>query len=44
MEDFLYSAEIRESILMSYFTRYLQRLVKFWDCRKKWDVDSASKL
>ena len=30
MEDFLYSVEIRESILMSYFTRHLQRLVKFW--------------
>ena len=28
MEDFLHSAKIRESILMSYFTRYLQRLVK----------------
>ena len=34
MEDFLYSAKIRESILMSYFTRYLQRLVKFWQRRK----------
>ena len=29
---------------MSYFTRYLQRLVKFWQRRKKWEVDSASKL
>ena len=28
MEEFLYSAKIRESILMSYFTRCLQRLVK----------------
>ena len=29
---------------MSYFTRHLQRLVKFWLRRKKWEVDSASKL
>ena len=38
MEDFLYSVKIRESILMSYFTRHLQRLVKFWHRRKKWKV------
>ena len=44
MEDFLYSVKIRKSILMSYFTRHLQRLVKFWHRRKKWEVDSASKL
>ena len=44
MEDLLYSVKIRESILMSYFTRHLQRLVKFWQRRKKWEVDSASKL
>ena len=35
MEDFLYSVKIRESILMSHFTRHLQRLVKFWQRRKK---------
>ena len=29
------SAKIREPILMSYFTKYLQRLAKFWHCRKK---------
>ena len=29
---------------MSSFTKYLQRLVKFWQRRKKWEVDSASKL
>ena len=29
---------------MSYFTRYLQRLVKFWQCRKMWKADSASIL
>ena len=29
---------------MSYFTRYLQRLVKFWQRRKEWEVDSACKL
>ena len=44
MEDLLYSVQIRESILMSYFTRHLQRLVKSWHRRKKWEVDSASKL
>ena len=26
------------------FTRHLQRLVKFWHRRKKWEFDSASKL
>ena len=44
MEDFLYSVKIRESILMGNFTRHLQSLVKFWQRRKKWKVDSASKL
>ena len=44
MKDFLYSVKIRESILMSYFTRHLQRLVKPWHRTKKWEVDSASKL
>ena len=44
MEDFSYSVRIHESILMSYFTRYLQRLVKFWQRRKKWEVNSAAKL
>ena len=44
MEDLLYSVKIRESILFSYFTRHLKRLVKFWRRRKKWEVDSASKL
>ena len=43
MKDFLYSVKIQESILM-FFTRRLQRLVKFWHRRKKWEVDSASKL
>ena len=44
MEDFLYSVKMRELILMSYVTRHLQRLVKFWHRRKKLEVDSASKL
>ena len=35
---------MRESILMSYFTRHSQGLVKFWQRRKKWKVDSTSKL
>ena len=35
MEGFLYSVKIQGSILMSYFTRYLQRLVKFQQRRKK---------
>ena len=34
MEDFLYSAKIRELILMSYFTRSLQRLVSFGSAEK----------
>ena len=34
VEDFFYSAKIRESILMNYSTRRLQRLVKFWQRRK----------
>ena len=34
MEDLLYSVKIRESILMSYFARHLQKLVKFWHRRK----------
>ena len=29
---------------MSYFTRYLQRLVKFWQRRKKCEVNFASKM
>ena len=44
MEDFLYSVKIRESILMSYYTRHLQRLVKFLQRRKEWEVDPASQL
>ena len=40
----IYSVKIRESILMCYSTRHMQRLVKFWQRRKKWEVDSASKL
>ena len=44
MEDLLYSVKIRESILMSYSTRHLQKLVNFWHLRKKWEVHTASKL
>ena len=44
MEDFPYSVRIHESILISYFTRYLKRLVKFWQRIKKWEVSSDSKL
>ena len=44
MEDFSNNVKIRELILMSYFTRHLQKLVKFWQRRKKWKVDTASKL
>ena len=39
MKDLLYIVKIGESILISYFTRHLQRLVKFWQRRKKWEVD-----
>ena len=38
---FKYSVRIHESILMTYFKRYLQRLVKFCQCRKKIEVNSA---
>ena len=41
MEDFPYSVRIHESILMSYFKRYLQRLVKFCQRRKKLEVNFA---
>ena len=44
MEDFLYSVRIHKLILMSYFKRYLQSLVRFWQSRNKWEVDSSSKL
>ena len=44
VKDFSYSVRIHESILMSAFIRYLRRSVKFWQRRKKWEVDSASKL
>ena len=44
MEGFSYIVGIHESILMSYFTRYLQRLVKFWQRRKEMEVNSVSKL
>ena len=44
MEDLLYSVKIRESFLMNYFMRHLPRLVKFLHRRKKWEVDSVSKL
>ena len=38
MEDLLYSVKLRKSILLSYFTRHLQKLVKFGDHRKKWEL------
>ena len=44
MGDFSCSVKIRESVLMSYFTRQLQSLVKFWQRKRNWEVDSASKL
>ena len=44
MEGFSCRVRTHKSILISYFTRYLQRLVKFWQRRKKWKVDSVSKL
>ena len=36
--------KIRVSIILSYFTRHLQRLQSFGSAEKKWEVDSASKL
>ena len=44
MEDFSHSVRIHKSILITYFTGYLEGLVKFWQRRKKWEVNSASKL
>ena len=44
MKDFSSSVRIHESILMSSFMRHLRRTVKFWQCIKKWIVDSDSKL
>lgn len=38
------SIKIHISLLMSLIMSHLQRSVKFWHYRKKWDVDSASKL
>ena len=35
MEDFIYIVTLRESILMSYLSRHLQMLVKFWQRRRK---------
>ena len=44
VRDFSSSVRIHESILMSSFMRHLRRSVKFWQRRKKWVVDSDSKL
>ena len=44
LKKFSCSVRIHESILMSLFMRHLQRSVKFWQRRKKWDADSTSKL
>ena len=44
MKDFSSSVRTHESILMSSFMRHLQRSMKFWQRRKKWVVDSDSKL
>ena len=44
VKDFSSSVRIHESILMSSFMRHLRRSVKFWQCIKKWIVDSDSKL
>ena len=39
VEDFSYSIRIYEST--SSFERNLRRFVKFWQHRKKWDLDSG---
>ena len=44
VKDFSASVIIHESILICFFIRYLRRSVKFWQRRKKWVVDSDSKL
>ena len=38
------SVRIHQLVLMSSFMRHLPGLGKFWQRKKKWDVDSASKL
>ena len=42
--EFSSSPRVHESILMISLMRHLQRSLEFGQCRKKWDVDSASKL
>ena len=44
VKDFSSSVRVHESILMSSFMRHLKRSVKLWQRRKKWVVDSDSKL
>ena len=44
MKAFSSSVRIRESVLTSSFMRHLLKSVKFWQCRKKWVIDSDSKL
>ena len=44
VKDFSSGVRIHESVLMSSFMRRLRRPVKFWQRRKKWLVDSDSKL
>ena len=44
VRDFSSSVRIDESILMSSFMRHLRRSGKFWQRRKKWVVNSDSKL
>ena len=39
MKDFSFSLRKHELILMSSFMRHLQTLEKFWQRRKKWEVD-----
>ena len=43
MEDFSNNVREHELNLMSYFTRYLQRLVKFCQRRKNWEVNFSLK-
>ena len=43
MEDFSNNVREHEFNLMSHFTRYLQRLVKFCQRRKNWEVNFSLK-
>ena len=44
VQDIPSSVRIHKSILMSLFLRHSRRSLKFWQQRKKWEVDWDSRL